>query len=220
MYPLAILKQETKIHPLLGDTLRGDPHVFDFSAANPSASEYETTDYDAFQSAILEELERSGKQWGVGRYLEERRTLLRNYPQMIEEGRVYHAGFDITSPAGTPLYAPIEGTVFQTGIDEGQGNYGGYVVLKHVIADETFYSFYGHLSSDHSVGTGQKIPQGEQFAELGQYEDSGGWFSHVHLQVHTEKSIQEGNLLQGYVDETVLPYINTVFPSPCPLFRY
>ena len=103
MYPLAILKQETKIHPLLGDALRGDPHVFDFSAANPSASEYETTDYDAFQSAILEELERSGKQWGVGRYLEERRTLLRNYPQMIEEGRVYHAGLDITSPAGTPI---------------------------------------------------------------------------------------------------------------------
>lgn len=220
MYPLVILKQEIKIHPIFGNALKGDPHIFDFSASNPSVRKYETTDYDAFQSAIADELDKSGKRWGVGRYLEDRRTLLRNYPQMIEEGRVYHAGLDITSPAGTPLYAPIEGTVYQTGVDEGQGNYGGYVVLKHIIVQETFYSFYGHLSSGHEVEAGQQISQGEKFARLGEYEDSGGWFSHVHLQIHTEKSIQDGNLLQGYVDEKVLPYINTVFPSPYPLFRY
>lgn len=220
MYPVSILKRGVEIHPIFGDSLKDDPFVFDFSSSNPDSAKYETTNYDAFQSAIVDELKRNGKQWGIGRYLEERKTLLRHYPQMIEEGRIYHAGLDVTSPPGTPVHAPLDAEVFQTGLDEGQGNYGGYVVLKHFCANDVFYSFYGHLSSDHQVKTGDVLRGGDAFAVLGQGIDSGGWFSHVHLQIHTEKSIREEHLLEGYVNGQTLLHINDMFPSPYPLFRF
>ena len=220
MYPISLLKLGIEIHPIFGEALKGKPHVFDFSSSNAAIKSYETTDYHAFQSSIVDELERNGKQWGIGRYLEERETLLRHYPLMIEEGRIYHVGLDITSPPGTAVHAPLDAEILQTGIDEGQGNYGGYVVLKHVVSDDVFYSFYGHLSSDHMVSSGDTIEGGDVFAVLGQGTDAGGWFSHVHLQIHTEKSVREGHLLQGYVNEQTLLHINDLFPSPYPLFRY
>jgi len=215
-----ILKCGIDIHPIFGNTLCGEPHVFDFSSTNPHIGDYNTTDYEAFQFAILRELERNKKQWGIGRYLEERATLLRHYPQMIDEGRVYHAGLDITGSPGTTLHAPLDAEVFKIGFDEGQGNYGGYIILKHAVSGPPFYSFYGHLSTDHAVATGDVLHKGEIFAALGQGRDSGGWFSHVHLQIHTEKSLQEGHALQGYASSEMLKNIDSLFPSPYPLFRY
>lgn len=220
MYPISLLKKDIEIYPIFGNALAGDPHIFNFSPSHPAAASYDTMDYDAFQAAIVGELERHGKRWGIGRYLEKRTTLLRHYPQMIAEDRVYHAGLDVTSPPGTKVHAPLDGTVFRAGFEEGQGNYGGYVVLRHILSGDVFYSFYGHLFSDHRVQEGHAIARGEAFATLGQGKDTGGWFSHVHLQIHTERSVREGHLLQGYVSGEILADINEFFPSPYPLFRY
>ncbi|MEK7137628.1 MAG: peptidoglycan DD-metalloendopeptidase family protein [Patescibacteria group bacterium] len=219
MYPISILKHGTDIHPLFGDTLAGEPHIFDFSSANPNIGDYNTLDYDAFQSAIACELKRNKKQWGVGRYLEERATLLRHYPQMVREGRVYHAGLDVTGLPGTALHAPLDAVVFEAGFEAGQGNYGGYVILKHA-EPEPFYSMYGHLSTNHAVKAGDVLHKGQVFAALGEGRDAGGWFAHVHLQIHTEKSFREGHAFQGYADAEMLKYIESIFPSPYLLFRY
>lgn len=205
--------------PLFGELLQGDPLIFDFSPANPRVAEYATDDYDRFQAQIFAELEASAKSWGLGNYLEDRSGLLHRFPQMIEEGRVIHAGLDIIVREGQRLYAPLAATVHATGVDAGLGNYGGYVVLRHAMGQLNFFSFYGHLNSEFQVEPGQSLAPGDPFGVTGEREDTGHWFSHTHLQILTERALTEGRMLQGYVRPADVPQLATLFPTPYPLFR-
>ncbi|MDD3861807.1 MAG: hypothetical protein PHP74_02870, partial [Candidatus Gracilibacteria bacterium] len=140
-----------EIFPLFGNQLKGSPHVFDFSSKNTNIENYDTEDFNNFQSTIFTELEESGKNWGIGKYLEERSSLLRNYKQIVDEKRVFHVGLDIITEKDTSLYCPLEGTIEMIGKEEGKGNYGGYIILKHEIENCIFYSFYGHLNTNYTV---------------------------------------------------------------------
>lgn len=169
---------------------------------------------------MFAELDATPYSWGIGTYLEKRSTILRNYPQLIEEGRIRHAGLDIIVPEGYVVYAPLEATVFVNGKEDETGSYGGYVVLKHEVNGTTFYSMYGHLNADHVVQPGQTVPAGVPIGRVGSRSDSGQWFTHTHLQIITEQAHQAGRMYQGYVSAEDLGNIEHIFPSPYPLFRY
>ncbi|MEI8230659.1 MAG: peptidoglycan DD-metalloendopeptidase family protein [Candidatus Peregrinibacteria bacterium] len=220
MTHLSALLKSLQPHRLFGSALRGEPHVFDFSPDNPAVALWDTAHFAPFQEAVYGELEQSGKSWGIGRYLEDRSGLLHSYPQIIDEGRVIHAGLDITALPGTALFAPLNSEVIEAGKEEGLGNYGGYVLLRHCLGSEQFYSFYGHLCSRHRVTQGQKLLAGASFAVIGEAEDSGGWFTHTHLQMLTEKAMEQGRMLQGYITQEDLAKVDELFPSPHLLFRY
>ncbi|MFA6523196.1 MAG: peptidoglycan DD-metalloendopeptidase family protein [Candidatus Peribacteraceae bacterium] len=218
-----LLSSDALIAPLFGDSLKGEPHVFDFSSANPATLSYDPANFQAFQSAVYGELERSGKTWGLGKYLEERSTILRNFPQILSEERIYHAGLDITSLPGTPLFAPLDAVVFATGKEEGIGNYGGFVILKHervTLSGVEGYSFYGHLHSRHIVSEGKRVAAGERFAVIGDGGDSGGWFTHTHLQLITEEARRRERMFHGYVSKADLSDIEQLFPSPVMFFQH
>lgn len=220
MYPLNVLSTGVQLSPLFGDLLQGEPHIFDFSSKNPKTLSFDTTNFPLFQKIIFDELDASGKSWGVGRYLEERQNVLRNYPQMISQQRIYHAGLDIIVPEGSTLYAPLDGEIFEVGKEEGIGNYGGYVILKHQQHNESFYSLYGHLHSGHLVQKDDKVIAGQPFARVGGGNDSGGWFTHTHLQILTEEAKLRGRMFHGYVTPDDLMEIEQLFPSPYCLFSY
>lgn len=217
-YPLNLVLAGQKPAPLFGELLKGKPHIFDFSSANATVSTYPTRDFDTFQRQIFAELEKAGAQWGIGKYLEERKRLLSDFPQMIEQKRYYHAGLDVVVAAASTLFAPLAGTVYRVGIDEGAGNYGGYVVLEHHLEGVTFFSLYGHLSSHHRVEVGRRIEPGAPVGLIGTDRDSGGWFTHTHLQVLTARAVDDGRLLHGYVTLDDLGHIEEIFPSPYFLF--
>jgi hypothetical protein len=110
--------------------------------------------------------------------------------------------------------------VFETGKEEGVGNYGGFVILKHQDGKDRFYSFYGHLRTPHIVERGRTLVAGQNFAVIGDGSDSGGWFTHTHLQVITQAALDAGRRMQGYVTVEDLKSIEDIFPPPYPLFRY
>ena len=93
----SILK-ESNIYPIFGDLLKGQPHVFDFSSKNPKTLEYNLNNYQEFNEDIFNELKHSEKKWGIGKYLEERRNILRGSINIINEKRIYHLGLDIIVP--------------------------------------------------------------------------------------------------------------------------
>lgn len=217
-YPLNL--QNTDIFPLFGDYLKGEPYVFDFSSSNPKTLEYNLTDFDVFDQMIFEELYASSAQWGIGRYLEERKNLLRLYSNIIQEKRYYHLGLDIVVPYDIPMYAPLNAEVYKIGKETQIGNYGGFVILKHCVNQVTFYSFYGHLKTPHSISEGDQIKAGQEFARIGKESDSGGWFCHVHLQILTERAVDEGYLDWGYISPDLMPMVASYFPSPYFLFNY
>ncbi len=215
-YPLNLYK--TDINPLFKG-LSGAPYIFDFSSNNPKIREYTPSDFNTFNKQIFDEIEGAGHTWGIGRYLEDRTNLLQDYPQYIAEGRVYHLGLDIAVPFGTPLYSPLGAEVVKVGKEEDVGSYGGYIMLKHVEGDTTFYTFFGHLQTPHIHKVGDVLKAGELLAHIGKESDSGQWFCHTHLQVLTQKAVDEGLTNVGYVTPEFLKKVDEYFPSPYHLFK-
>ena len=158
--------------------------------------------------------------WGIGKYLEERRNILRGSINIINEKRIYHLGLDIIVPYSSVVFCPLDGNVYKLGKETQKGNYGGYLVIKHEIKDQTFYSLYGHLKTPHKVQLGQKILAGQELGRIGKESDSGGWFCHLHLQLITQKAMNEGYSEWGYISEELLSKVEEYFPNPNFLFKW
>jgi hypothetical protein len=50
---------------------------------------------------------------------------------MAAEERYFHLGLDIIVPLHAELRTPLDAVVEEAGYEEGDGNYGGYVLLRH-----------------------------------------------------------------------------------------
>ena len=87
-----------------------------------------------------------------------------------------HAGIDIASDVGTPIYAAASGVVQYAGWNSG--GYGNMVEIKHADGSMTRY---GHMNAIY-VREGQRIGQSEQIGEMGSTGYSTG--PHLHFEVH------------------------------------
>jgi len=87
-----------------------------------------------------------------------------------------HAGIDIASDVGTPIYAAASGVVQYAGWNSG--GYGNMVEIKHADGSMTRY---GHMNAIY-VHEGQRIGQAEQIGEMGSTGYSTG--PHLHFEVH------------------------------------
>jgi 4-aminobutyrate aminotransferase-like enzyme/Ser/Thr protein kinase RdoA (MazF antagonist) len=129
----------------------------------------------------------------VGRYGEAR--LLYTSPMFAQdddphgERRTVHLGMDLFAPAGTPVHAPLKGTVHALADNSDPQDYGPVVVLEHEAdGGDRFWTLYGHLNRESlaRLQVGQAIPEGERFAAIGAPDVNGGWTPHVHFQIITD----------------------------------
>ncbi len=217
-YPYFLYDSTVEHRPVFNN-LKGPPLVVDMSYKNPIFSTMNVRDQRSYQ-AVLDREMYPDYQWGVAAYLERRDSLLRDCPQMVEEQRFYHLGMDVIVPLGTKLHAPLAAVVQETGYEEGEGNYGGYVLLRHDSGGHIpFFSFYGHLGRESVPPAETELNPGEPFAEIGDFHENGGWFYHTHIQVITEDGIKRGFISKGYCSAEMLAEINDLCPSPELLFR-
>ena len=148
MYYPFLFYSENIQHRSLFPGLKGDPFIADLSTDSPQLKGMNVRDQRGFQR-VLEEKMGSEYRWGVSPYLERRDTLLRDCPQMVAEERFIHLGLDVIVGLGTPLHAPLGATVAEGGYESGEGNYGGYVLLKHEsLFFETFSKQIIQISED------------------------------------------------------------------------
>lgn len=218
MYYPFMLYNAAIAHQPIFKGLQGDPFVADLSWRSSLVENTSSRDQEQFQK-VLEKIMAPNHSWGFSPYLERRDTLLADCPQMAAEKRFFHLGVDIIVPVDLPLYAPLEAVVEEAGYEAGEGNYGGYVLLRHDGARfESFFSLYGHLNRSKLPPIGQSFGAGEQFAKIGDFKDNGNWFHHTHLQVITKKGLDAGYLSKGYCTEKDLVLMNDLCPSPLPLF--
>jgi len=216
-YPFLLYSKKVKHRPVFPG-LKGDPFVADLSNNSPLLKGMDVRNQEEFQR-ILEEKMGSEYCWGVSPYLERRDTLLADCPQMAADKRFIHLGLDVIVDLGTPLHAPLDAKVAESGYESGEGNYGGYVLLKHESPSyETFYSFYGHLCKDSLPAAGKTFQAGTAFAEIGDFHENGNWFYHTHIQVITGKGMEMGYVSKGYCTEKDLVEMNDLCPSPIPMF--
>jgi murein DD-endopeptidase MepM/ murein hydrolase activator NlpD len=88
-----------------------------------------------------------------------------------------HEGQDITAAAGTPVIAPVAGTVYW--IDFQRAGAGHYVVLR--APDGVDYVFMHLVAGSITTVKGAAIPAGQAFAQVGSTGASSG--PHLHFEI-------------------------------------
>jgi hypothetical protein len=217
-YPYALYGRHIRLAPLF-DALKGDPLPLDLSIENHLLEQIDVRDQRNLQF-VLEGQMAAGSNWGLGGYLERRDHLVRDCPQMVAEERYYHLGLDIMVPLNSALHAPLDAVVSQVGYEKGEGNYGGFILLKHTGPGvEAFYSFYGHLNPASLAPAATHLKAGDEFARIGDFHENGNWYHHTHLQMITAGGLKKGYLHKGYCARKDLSEVSKLCPDPLPLFK-
>lgn len=101
------------------------------------------------------------------------------------ESRTIHLGVDFWLPAQTPVHAFFDGEIVVAENCAGHKDYGGLIILKHVLHGMEFFSLYGHLTVKSATAKklGQRIKKGDCIAFLGDRHENGNWVPHLHFQV-------------------------------------
>ena len=89
--------------------------------------------------------------------------------------RQFHAGADIAAPKGTPVLAPADGVVIETGT---VGGYGKVVFIDHGGGTITRLA---HLSRNNQFNEGDRVSQGDVVGNVGSTGRSTG--NHLHFEV-------------------------------------
>lgn len=109
-----------------------------------------------------------------------------------------HGGIDIAASSGSTVSAVAAGTVVRIGngcshsdagsghncySNDGWGEYGNYIVLKHIINGSTYTSVYAHLKQNSlKVSVGSTVAAGQAIALSGSSGSSTG--AHLHLEIY------------------------------------
>jgi murein DD-endopeptidase MepM/ murein hydrolase activator NlpD len=101
-------------------------------------------------------------------------------------GRAYHPGVDFGAPRGTPILAPLSGTVRATGDTDavpGCYSWGKWTLIDHANGLSTLYAH----QSVQSVAPGQSVKTGETIGYVGNTGYSTG--PHLHFTVYAKAGV-------------------------------
>jgi murein DD-endopeptidase MepM/ murein hydrolase activator NlpD len=178
-------------------------------------------DTNQFFAFITKELEANNARYGIGGYLENRevynRSPLFDHGSSIngnDQKRTIHLGIDIWGAAGTPVFAPLGGSIHSFAFNRQFGDYGATIILQHQIDGFTFHTLYGHLSvADLTIGQNQYISIGENFGRFGAPEENGNWPPHLHFQLIIDMELKDGDY-PGVCAPSRLDYYRKNCPDP------
>lgn len=180
---------------ILDIDIEGEPIVImDFSAANPAMATLDTGDIVAFRSYVDDLLASRHSRIGLGGYGEDR--VVYRHSRLFEgaNARTVHLGVDFWVPAGTAVFAPLEGRIHSVADNAGSGNYGPTLILEHQLAGLRFYTLYGHLDgSALEVPVGRSYSAGQVLTRVGDAPGNGNWPPHLHFQIIADLGGRSGD---------------------------
>ena len=189
---VAALREKTSSYAsiLSRDLQTKPPLVFDLSIASPLLNgDPQENEEPKLTHRLQAQSTKADAAFGVGQYDEARyiytSPAFKTGDGPTDETRTVHLGIDLFADAGTPIHAPLDGTVVAFNDNNAPQDYGPVIVLAHEMGEETFYTLYGHLSRESlsDLAIGQTIEKGTAFAEIGSADVNGGWTPHLHFQV-------------------------------------
>jgi murein DD-endopeptidase MepM/ murein hydrolase activator NlpD len=170
--------------------------LLNFTEANTELTDEIINDTSHFTAYINQKLKAANATYGIGGYDEHRTVYSRSKVfDTNEEPRRLHLGIDIWGDAGTPVYAPIDGTVHSFAFNDRYGDYGATIILSHTTNGQSFHTLYGHLSLNdlNGLSEGQTIKAGREIAHFGEPEENGHWPPHLHFQMINDMEGMKGD---------------------------
>jgi len=170
--------------------------LMDFTAANTSLTPVILNNTTLFTNYIQQVLQTAGATYGIGGYNEHRTIYSRSEVfNDATEPRRLHLGIDIWGKEGTPVYAPLDGTIHSFAFNDHYGDYGATIILQHTQQDPAFHTLYGHLSLQDLEGLyeGKTVQKGEVLGHFGGPTENGHWPPHLHFQLITNMEGWKGD---------------------------
>lgn len=136
------------------------------------------------------------------------------------EHRTMHLGVDFWTHAHTPICAIEDGEVYACHNNNQHKDYGPTIILKHTVSELTFFTLYGHLSTESLSGKelGQKVKRGEKIGEIGAFYENGAWAPHLHFQVMLDM-LELQNDFYGVSLPSLWPVFSSICPDPNLFFK-
>ncbi|MEO6150961.1 MAG: peptidoglycan DD-metalloendopeptidase family protein [Mucilaginibacter sp.] len=186
--------------PLIGKVVDFDTKTdrllsIDLTENNTELSEV-VTDADTFSAWVDKKMREGGYRYGAGGYMENRTIYnSRSLFTADEQPRSLHLGVDIWGPAGTPVYAPLSGTIHSFNDNNNYGDYGPTIIIQHDLDGLKLFSLYGHLSRKDIEGlfVGQAISINQKIGRFGGIEENGHWPPHLHFQLMLNMEGKKGD---------------------------
>lgn len=205
------------LKPLVSASLEDKNTVWlDLGVGSPDLGNYgDIEDAEKLHRNILSVHE--GKP-GIGRY-DEARPFYTTDAYAVQgnqgpEWRSIHIGLDIFLPPGTPVFAPLAGTVHSFQDNAQDRDYGPTIILEHRVSDSlTFFTLYGHLTRTSLAGLsqGQTIQAGQELCQIGPMPENGNWSPHLHFQVILDMLDKSGDF-----PGVAFPDKRAIWKSLCP----
>lgn len=108
-----------------------------------------------------------------------------SYNETTRDWRVHH-GIDLTAPAGTPVLAAADGTVYTVYTDDLLGT---TVILRH---EGGYVTTYASLSQEVFVQAGQTVKMGDKLGTVGQTAlTEKALEPHVHFAVRYQETVMD-----------------------------
>ena len=165
----------------------GKAYVMDLSVDSTEYAGIDPTHTDALIQRTKDVMQANHAVIAIGRYAENR-TIYQRSEIFCEHGintRTFHIGMDLSAPAGTTIFAPLDARVHSFQNNKDYGDYGPTIILQHELDGLTFFTLYGHLSLESlsDLSMNQLIKKGEPLATMGDETVNGGWPPHLHFQI-------------------------------------
>lgn len=164
----------------------------------------------------------SAKKYGVdftyGGWMENRSYLWKG-SYLENTGNFIHLGIDFNVPAGTKVYANHEMEVVHVENDYPLKHVWGLMVVGYIKKFDICV-LYAHLSKENNWKMGDVIQKGEVIGIVGDKDDNGFWFPHLHVQTITKEyfdQVQTNNSwkeFDGYGHANELERLSRIFKDP------
>ena len=173
-------------------------------------------DLDLFENKIKYLQQQNLDKIISGGYLEPRQLYnTENYKRECNNGiesRTIHLGVDFWVDEGTEITNLFDGIVDTISIDKNEKGYGGLIIIKHKINDFSFYTLFGHLSTNKfNYNVGDFLKKGALIGIVGNKIENGNWVPHLHFQLLLSKL----NYRQDFPGVSYYSEIE-IFKSLCP----
>lgn len=211
-----VRRQRGDFAPIFDPALSADNTVY--MELSSSSSGLEGLDERQQDAEIFRRIEDAGALAGIGGYLENRSVYKDTALFAGDAERCIHIGVDVFMPAGTAIFAPLDGEVHSYANRQVHGDYGPVIILRHHHEGFEFHSLYGHLSESSLDGLaeGKPVRAGDRLAEIGARPRNGNWVAHLHFQLIQEMGDYRGDY-PGVVRPREVDYYRVNCPDPTPL---